>query len=51
MWGPDTFVEPRTVDVHIRRLRRRIERNDTDPEFIVTVRGVGYMFDERRLAS
>jgi DNA-binding response OmpR family regulator len=51
VWGPDTFVEPRTVDVHIRRLRRRIERNDTDPEFIVTVRGVGYMFDERRLAS
>jgi DNA-binding response OmpR family regulator len=51
VWGPDTFVEPRTVDVHIRRLRRRIERNDTDPEFLVTVRGVGYMFDERRLAS
>jgi two-component system, OmpR family, alkaline phosphatase synthesis response regulator PhoP len=51
VWGPDTFVEPRTVDVHIRRLRRRIERDDAAPELIVTVRGVGYMFDERRLGS
>ncbi|MBM4265201.1 MAG: response regulator transcription factor [Deltaproteobacteria bacterium] len=49
VWGPDTYVEPRTVDVHIRRLRRRIERDDSEPEWIVTVRGVGYMFDERRL--
>ena len=51
VWGPDTFVEPRTVDVHVRRLRRRIERDDADPELIVTVRGVGYMFDERRLEA
>jgi phosphate regulon transcriptional regulator PhoB len=49
VWGPDTYVEPRTIDVHIRRLRRRIERDDSTPELIVTVRGVGYMFDERRL--
>jgi phosphate regulon transcriptional regulator PhoB len=51
VWGPDTYVEPRTIDVHIRRLRRRIERDDSMPELIVTVRGVGYMFDERRLGS
>ena len=51
VWGPDTYVEPRTVDVHIRRLRRRIERDDSMPELIVTVRGVGYMFDERRLGT
>ena len=51
VWGPDTFVEPRTIDVHIRRLRRRIERDDSAPELIVTVRGVGYMFDERRLGA
>jgi two-component system, OmpR family, alkaline phosphatase synthesis response regulator PhoP len=51
VWGPDTFVEPRTIDVHIRRLRRRIERDDASPELIVTVRGVGYMFDERRLGA
>ena len=51
VWGPATFVEPRTIDVHIRRLRRRIERDDSAPELIVTVRGVGYMFDERRLGA
>jgi len=51
VWGPDTYVEPRTIDVHIRRLRRRIERDDSTPELIVTVRGVGYMFDERRLGA
>jgi len=42
VWGPDTCVEPRTVDVHIRRLRKRIERDDGAPELILTVRGVGY---------
>ena len=47
VWGPDTFVEPRTVDVHIRRLRQRIEHDDRNPTRIVTVRGVGYMFDQR----
>ncbi len=45
VWGQDVHVEPRTVDVHIRRLRRRIERNDAEPELIVTVRGVGYKFN------
>jgi phosphate regulon transcriptional regulator PhoB len=42
VWGHDTYVEPRTVDVHIRRLRQQIERNDAEPELILTVRGVGY---------
>jgi len=42
VWGRDTYVEPRTVDVHIRRLRKRIERDDAAPELILTVRGVGY---------
>jgi two-component system alkaline phosphatase synthesis response regulator PhoP len=42
VWGRDTYVEPRTVDVHIRRLRKRIERDDASPEVILTVRGVGY---------
>jgi len=35
-------AKPRTVDVHIRRLRKRIERDDAMPELILTVRGVGY---------
>jgi two-component system, OmpR family, alkaline phosphatase synthesis response regulator PhoP len=45
VWGRDTFVEPRTVDVHIRRLRKHIERNDAEPELILTVRSVGYRFN------
>ena len=45
VWGRDTFVEPRTVDVHIRRLRKHIERDDANPELILTVRSVGYRFN------
>ncbi len=51
VWGRDTYVEPRTVDVHIRRLRTRIERDDHTPELILTVRGVGYKFNDAALAS
>jgi len=39
------YVEPRTVDVHIRRLRQRIERDDANPVLILTIRGVGYKFN------
>jgi two-component system alkaline phosphatase synthesis response regulator PhoP len=49
VWGRDTYVEPRTVDVHVRRLRTRIERDDTRPELILTVRGVGYKFNDAAL--
>jgi len=49
VWGRDTFVEPRTVDVHVRRLRRQIERDDDQPELILTVRGVGYRFNSEAL--
>lgn len=45
VWGQDVYVEPRTVDVHIRRLRQRIERDDANPTLILTVRGVGYKFN------
>jgi phosphate regulon transcriptional regulator PhoB len=45
VWGQEVHVEPRTVDVHIRRLRKRIERDDAAPELLVTVRGVGYKFN------
>lgn len=45
VWGHDVYVEPRTVDVHIRRLRQRIERDDANPTLILTVRGVGYKFN------
>lgn len=51
VWGDETFVTPRTVDVHIRRLRKAIEKNDRKPEWIVTLRGVGYKFDERAVEA
>jgi phosphate regulon transcriptional regulator PhoB len=44
VWGDDAFVEPRTVDVHISRLRRAIEPNKETPRYILTVRGIGYKF-------
>ncbi len=42
VWGHDRFVEPRTVDVHVRRLREKIEQDPRDPAVILTVRGLGY---------
>lgn len=47
VWKNESFVEPRTVDVHIRRLRSQIERDERIPRYIATVRGVGYKFIER----
>jgi phosphate regulon transcriptional regulator PhoB len=47
VWGGETFVTPRTVDVHIRRLRKAVEKDDRKPKWILTVRGVGYKFDEK----
>jgi len=49
VWGRDTFVEPRTVDVHVRRLRQQVERDDAKPELILTVRSVGYRFNPEAL--
>jgi two-component system, OmpR family, alkaline phosphatase synthesis response regulator PhoP len=47
VWGDDAFVEPRTVDVHVRRLRAQIEKDLNRPNYIVTVRGAGYKFVDR----
>ena len=47
VWGGETFVTPRTVDVHIRRLRKAIEKDDRKPQWILTLRGVGYKFYEK----
>lgn len=44
LWGYDYFVDTRTVDVHIRRLRTKIEDDPSKPKYIVTVRGKGYKF-------
>lgn len=44
-WDPDVFVDLRTVDVHVRRLRAQIEADPAAPRFLQTVRGSGYLFD------
>jgi DNA-binding response OmpR family regulator len=44
LWGYDYFVDTRTVDVHIRRLRTKIEEDPSNPRYIITVRGKGYKF-------
>jgi two-component system, OmpR family, alkaline phosphatase synthesis response regulator PhoP len=44
VWGDESFVEPRTVDVHISRLRGAIESDQSNPQYILTVRGIGYKF-------
>ena len=46
LWGGSEFRDPRTIDVHVRHLREKIERDPSDPELIFTVRGVGYRFRE-----
>jgi len=46
VWRDEAFVEPRTVDVHIRRLRSHIEEDPANPEHIKTMRGIGYLFTE-----
>jgi DNA-binding response OmpR family regulator len=42
--GSADYREPRTIDVHVRHLREKLERDPSEPEFILTVRGVGYRF-------
>ena len=46
VWGDSRYRDPRTVDVHIRHLREKLERNPSQPEYLFTVRGVGYRFRE-----
>ena len=46
VWGDSEYRDPRTVDVHIRHLREKLESDPKEPEFLFTVRGVGYRFRE-----
>ncbi|HEY2015100.1 MAG TPA: response regulator transcription factor [Bryobacteraceae bacterium] len=46
VWGEQRFVTPRTVDVHVRRLREQIEEQPDSPRYLATVRGFGYRFEE-----
>ena len=46
IWGSDYFGDTKTLDVHIKRIRSRIEVDPANPELIVTVRGLGYRFED-----
>jgi two-component system response regulator RegX3 len=45
VWGSDYFGDTKTLDVHIKRIRSRIERNPSEPVMLLTVRGLGYRFE------
>ncbi len=47
VWGDETFITDRAVDVHIRRLRSQIEKDMENPHYILTVRGFGYKFADK----
>jgi two-component system response regulator RegX3 len=44
VWGPDYFGDTKTLDVHVKRLRKKIETDPHTPAHLVTVRGLGYKF-------
>ncbi|MCE5321799.1 response regulator transcription factor [bacterium] len=44
VWGEDEYIDHGTIDVHVRRLREKIETDPANPRYVVTVRGVGYKF-------
>jgi DNA-binding response OmpR family regulator len=48
VWGDSAYRDPRTVDVHIRHLREKLEQEPKAPELVQTVRGVGYRFRDRK---
>ena len=49
LWGNDFFGDERVVDTHIRRLRKKIEPDSTNPTFVKTVVGVGYKFEDDKI--
>jgi DNA-binding response OmpR family regulator len=51
VWGGSAYREPRTIDVHIRHLREKLESDPGEPSFILTVRGAGYRFRDTATAA
>ena len=45
IWGSDYFGDTKTLDVHVKRIRSRIEKDPANPKFIQTIRGLGYKFE------
>jgi len=48
VWKESSFVTPRSIDVFVRRLREKIERDARHPSYLKTMRGVGYRFEAPR---
>ena len=46
VWGNDYFGDTKTVDVHVKRLRAKIEKEPSDPQLVVTIRGLGYKYEK-----
>jgi two-component system response regulator RegX3 len=46
VWGSDYFGDTKTLDVHVKRLRAKIEKDPANPVFIQTIRGLGYKFED-----
>ena len=51
IWGPNYFGDTKTLDVHVKRLRTKVEEDPGSPTRIVTVRGVGYRFEKPRVVA
>ncbi len=51
IWGPNYFGDTKTLDVHVKRLRSKIEADPANPRRIVTVRGVGYRYERAAAAA
>lgn len=47
IWGSDYFGDTKTLDVHVKRIRSRIEKDPANPKYLQTVRGVGYKFENK----
>lgn len=47
VWGFDYFGDDRVVDVHVGHIRQKLEYDSAEPQFIITVRGVGYKFGDK----
>jgi two-component system response regulator RegX3 len=46
VWGSDYFGDTKTLDVHIKRLRAKIEKMPSEPQLVVTIRGLGYKYEK-----
>jgi two-component system, OmpR family, response regulator RegX3 len=51
IWGPNYFGDTKTLDVHVKRLRAKVEEDPSNPSRVVTIRGVGYRYEKPSRAA